>query len=432
MKAGFAYVDITPAVGVELCGFGPFRRRRSDGLHEPLFARAAAFEAGKKNTIIISCDLIGIKKEMTDKTRSYISEQTGVPPDAVMIACTHTHSGPATVDLVGWGEKDQRYISLLPGKIARAAKQAYENMTESELSAAEVPVKGIAFNRVYHDKGPLDDTALVLKITSGEKLKGFISFYSVHPVVCCEETFKIHGDFVAAASNKVSKEHSDAVGLFLQGACGDINSIYCHKPEDVSLANLEKLAHEYSTIISSGLKKAQKIPVDSINSERKYIKIQQALPDKVEIEQKISEAEQLLSKEDIGDKEQGAVFDLCSSKTILAKLDRNDPLEMEVELQCIALGSIVIIAHPFELFNSIKKQVESSIPGKDILVVGYANDYLGYAPTADRFELDGKEGRNLCYAAHKVPLIRGDYLFTSDIERTLVEEMTELCKKVSG
>jgi hypothetical protein len=103
---------------------------------------------------------------------------------------------------------------------------------------------------------------------------------------------------------------------------------------------------------------------------------------------------------------------------------------MIIELQAIRIGEMVFIGHPFELFNAIKKTVERNVqPGK-VFVVGYANDYRGYAPTEDRYELDGKEGHALCYAAHYVPWIRGDYCFDPGVGAMLAEAMTGLYDKV--
>ncbi len=39
MKAGFAKSDITPRVGVELIGFGPYLHRYSIGVRDRLWAR---------------------------------------------------------------------------------------------------------------------------------------------------------------------------------------------------------------------------------------------------------------------------------------------------------------------------------------------------------------------------------------------------------
>lgn len=44
LKIGFAKEDITPRVGVELCGFGPFLCRHSIGLHDELVQALLALE----------------------------------------------------------------------------------------------------------------------------------------------------------------------------------------------------------------------------------------------------------------------------------------------------------------------------------------------------------------------------------------------------
>jgi len=153
--------------------------------------------------------------------------------------------------------------------------------------------------------------------------------------------------------------------------------------------------------------------------------------DRDELERKIAGAKQTLQKESLSEQEeQRATFELHAGAAVLQKLESGTPPEMTIELQAIRIGEMVFIGHPFELFNAIKKTVERNVrPGK-VFVVGYANDYKGYAPTADRCEMDGKDGRGLCYAAHLVPFIRGEYCFDASLGATLVEAMTGLYREV--
>ena len=434
MRAGLSQVDITPPVGVELCGFGKFLRRRSNGIYDQLYAKGIAVEVDGCEVIIVSCDLIGLTKQLADEARSYASELTGVPVEAIMVCCTHTHSGPATVDLIGWGEPDQRYLARLPGRIAQAASQAHKNLTEARMSMAEVEIDGLSYNRVYGGKpdgqevgAPLDRKVTIFKFSSGKKLLGLVSYFSVHPVVCCEETFKIHGDFVGVASNKIAGDYRDSVVIFLQGACGDINSIYCHKPEDVSLKNLERLGMRYAQILRQGLEEAMVVPVQSVEAKHYFVALKQQLPDRDKLVQKIAEAKQNLRKDYLSEQEeQNATFQIHAGTAVLQKLDKGEPPETTVELQAIRIGEMVFIGHPFELFNAIKKTVERNChPGK-VFVVGYANGYRGYAPTEDQYAWDGKSGRAYSYAAYSVPFIRGDYPFHPAIGATLAQAMTKL------
>ena len=91
MKAGFAVKNITPRVGVELCGFGPFLNRHSIGVRDFLEARAAAFEVAGKRVVLISCDLIGVPREIADLAKSVITAQRpDLTPADIMIACSHS------------------------------------------------------------------------------------------------------------------------------------------------------------------------------------------------------------------------------------------------------------------------------------------------------------------------------------------------------
>jgi hypothetical protein len=102
MKAGFFKVDITPRVGVSLCGFGPYLNRYSIGVRDVLKARAVAFEQNGTKAVIVSCDIIGVTPEIVQKVKHLVEKQTGVPAETVMVHCTHTHSGPNTGGYVGW------------------------------------------------------------------------------------------------------------------------------------------------------------------------------------------------------------------------------------------------------------------------------------------------------------------------------------------
>ena len=133
MKAGFFEVDITPRVGVGLCGFGPYLNRYSIGVRDVLKARAAAFEQGGTKAVIVSCDLIGITTEIAQKVKQLVEKGTGVPSENVMVHCTHTHSGPNAGGYIGWGNEDEPYLALLPGRIAKACAGALERLREVEM-----------------------------------------------------------------------------------------------------------------------------------------------------------------------------------------------------------------------------------------------------------------------------------------------------------
>ncbi|MDB6126663.1 MAG: hypothetical protein JWM35_559, partial [Verrucomicrobia bacterium] len=64
MKAGFAQADITPRLGVQLAGYGPYRNRAAKKILAPLAARAMAVTQGKQRALLISLELCGTQRDL--------------------------------------------------------------------------------------------------------------------------------------------------------------------------------------------------------------------------------------------------------------------------------------------------------------------------------------------------------------------------------
>ena len=60
--------------------------------------------------ILISCDLIGFSVEFSDGVRERIASAFDLPRENILLACTHTHSGPATAPLESLGALDPEYL----------------------------------------------------------------------------------------------------------------------------------------------------------------------------------------------------------------------------------------------------------------------------------------------------------------------------------
>ncbi|MER3404539.1 MAG: hypothetical protein C4289_04700 [Chloroflexota bacterium] len=92
LRAGAACLDITPPLGTPLRGF--FHERRARAVHDPLYVRSLALEQDGAGIVMAICDLIGVRRAYLDRARARIAETVGLSPERVLIACTHTHTGP--------------------------------------------------------------------------------------------------------------------------------------------------------------------------------------------------------------------------------------------------------------------------------------------------------------------------------------------------
>ena len=443
MKIGFGKVDVTPRVGVELCGFGAFITRHSTRIRDRLYARAMAASDGTNTVVLVSADLVGVSEAARDEVRQRVCDATGVPPDNVMVHCTHTHSGPCTMDLIGWGQPDAPYLELLPVRLAEACTQALRNMVDAQLSHAEVPAQGIGYNREL-DKRPelsealsedyrpatpelTDTTAHVVRVDADGRLLGFVSYFSCHPVVCCASTHAIHGDYCGVATNLIEREHPGAVGLFLQGAHGNINTCVVHVDEQGSMLALDVIASRYARAVRSGLETARPLNGSLVAAVRQEQELARADLTPTQLTQMLAEKDAVLKAPGASDADREfrmATVYAVAFRRLLEQMSLGKRLAPPVELQALRIGDLTIVGAPFELFHRIKRRVQGTFESEIVLVLSVTNGALGYAPEKEAFESEGG------YAAHVVPFMIGILPFTPQIEDELVRAMTALVEEL--
>src|SRR5512143_3760655 len=96
LKAGVAKVDITPPAGVKMWGYGN-RKGPATGTLDPLFARVLVLEAGGKRVALVTLDF-GRCFGPSSLARLRKSAEESSHVNYVLVAGTHTHSGPVIQD----------------------------------------------------------------------------------------------------------------------------------------------------------------------------------------------------------------------------------------------------------------------------------------------------------------------------------------------
>jgi len=450
MKAGFGKYDITPRLGVELFGFGPFLNRKSIAIRDILEARAGAFEAGGHIVVIISCDLCEILSQTAASVRSIIRERHPELSDSdIMINASHTHSGPATFfDNTGWGVTDPPWFSILPYRIAEAACRALEKMEEVMVLQALVPCRHLGLNRVRDvDSPPLEDVlkdgwepakpeltdtqCRVIRFDSckGGRMLGFMVYFGCHPVVCSESNRYISGDYPGVAMHSLMREFPGSIGMFLQGAEGDVNSGCVHKGEQESLLALDVFAARFANSIRTGLREAKPIEIRSIETASNIypFKTRQIFTTK-KLEELRKRYFAVLSHAEANDTDWdsriAAVY-LRGIEAIKEQLNDNN-LTIEAELHIIRMGDLEFLGAPFEVMQEIKNDIHAASTAKFPMLMSLTNGANGYAPDNDSLRgLIGGTGDKGNYESVRIPLIEGRLPY-ADIHNELVRYMTEL------
>jgi neutral ceramidase len=126
ITAGFAHVDITPAIGCAMQGYAA-RKQPALGLRDPLFARAMALESNGNRIAVVGLDLISVDAELVATARKIAEAECGLPAGSILICASHTHWGPVL-----------RSASYLPQDLRVAVRPEYAEELALKLGMAVV------------------------------------------------------------------------------------------------------------------------------------------------------------------------------------------------------------------------------------------------------------------------------------------------------
>src|SRR5437868_307552 len=147
--AGAASRVITPTLGerpIFLAGFQ--NDRRATAVHSDLYVRALALRLDERAFVLVVCDLIGLGRPDVEDIRAGLAAR-GVRSELV-VACTHTHSGPDTIGLWGPGPTasgvDAVYLAALKQTIVAVAEEALTFCCPVQLRCATTTLPGYITN----------------------------------------------------------------------------------------------------------------------------------------------------------------------------------------------------------------------------------------------------------------------------------------------
>lgn len=415
LQAGAAQAVITPPIGIDLTGFGG-RPGPSSTVHDDLFARAVVLASGNARVALVSLDLLGLAPELTGAIRRHVARATGIPTEALLLNCSHTHAGPATITLRGLGERDAAYEDVLARAVAGVVKMACDRMAPARLAFGTGHAQ-VGINRRQHlsdgrtvlgenPGGPYDPSVPVLRVDhagpapNGQRCPRPVALlfsHATHPVILGSENTGISADLPGPAVVAVRRARvggaREVTSLFLQGCCGDINPVRRGSLEDVrALGTLLGVA------AVQGAEEA--VPVEGepliAVAERLALPLQNPLPLDEARALRDQAAEQLKEAEErfgTGDEYRlrTARAMLAWAEDYLALAGGATVLWAHLELQCIRLGDVALVALGAEPFLEIGQAIAARSPAPHTIVLGYTNGLLGYLPTAAAYPFGGYE-----------------------------------------
>jgi hypothetical protein len=222
LQAGAAKVDITPPVGYPMWGYGARHDKASEGVLDPLRARALVLALGQERMALVSLDLgRAPTRDSTAAIRARVKAAAGI--EHLFLVGSHTHHGPV-IELDNWPTPKTSYVRSLEEMLTSVIIEAAKSLRPARLGIAS---KEVSFNRNRHSKlpdKPVDRELLVLRVegADGKPVAHAVNF-AAHPTMQDSKLLKFSADYPGAMADLVEKE-TGAPCLFLQGAAGDLSA----------------------------------------------------------------------------------------------------------------------------------------------------------------------------------------------------------------
>jgi len=396
LKAGVAREIITPKLGGLFLGYGS--NRGSTAVHDDLTVTSLALEQGKTRVILMSVTLCIIGNDLCEKLQKLCGKAAGVPASHVIIAATHTHSGPITAffDL----DVDVEYIDeiLIPKSVA-AAKASVQGMKSATMGVATTKtLVGINRRQLLPDNrvilgqnlwGTYDPTMTVISFR-GEDGKSFANI--VHCTAHCtaignSPNTEVSRDWPGTMIDQLDRE-TGAITMFFNGMQGDVGP---RMSNGRSTGSSMKDAIEVGEIAGLDAVRAHKDIRDYRNEEVSVATGQVRLP-------------------------HAPIMPLEEAKNELAKIEaaapgrfstgRKNLLTKVIELHSkgetgesyfvydqtlVRIGSVVFVPVPFEAFSEISLRLRDYSKFEHTLALGCTNGGNNYLPSQDQICRGGYE-----------------------------------------
>ncbi len=418
LRAGVAVVDITPPTGYRMAGY--FNERFNTGTHDPLQAKALVLRQGDEQAALVFCDLVGIGRQMSDRARQLAAKKTGIPAGNIVIAATHSHTGPLYMGalrqyfhdrvVAAKGEDPHEkidYPAVLAEKIAGAIDKAHKSTLPVDLTAGMARQEGLSFNRRFHLKdgtvqfnpgklnpnivrpaGPIDPDVGLLRIRAGDKDLALLTVFALHLDTVGGTEYSADYPFYLERQLRPVLG-GEGVSLFGAGTCGDINHFnVSNKDPQKGQIEAGRIGATLGDTVRAALPSLRRMRSPRLAVRRAIV---QAPLQKYDAEA-IAQARKDMAK--IGTRELPFLKQVETYKIVSLQMLPGETLPMEVQAFRFS-DDVAIVGLPGEIFVELGLAIKKASPFAVTLVVELCNDAPGYVPTIKAFKEGSYETVNL-------------------------------------
>ena len=392
MRVGLAGATITPDRPVRMTGYIS-RTEPSEGAYADLEAAVALFEEGGKRVGIIALDLVGVDEYLLEPIRAK-AESVGIPPESMLVNCSHTHCAPACRVVRGSCRVfDYEYLDGLASTVGRLLEEAVVDLQEATLDyRVGTCILGINRRRARDGKAvgmlpapgkPVDTDVPVLRVlTPDGDVRGALFSYACHPTTMGGQL--IGPDYPGAARNLLREALPGCLPVFLQGCGGDV------KPRNITgdgrfASGPVEVVQDIGRELGRGVLAALCAEPQQVSGDMSSASAVAKLPTVG------TPTPEQLAELDAGNQWE-RTWAAAARETIAEKGGLAETLPVEV--QALRLGELTIIGLSGEASCEIGLELKARLPERSLMTLGYSNLLRCYVASRGAHAEGGYEVRD--------------------------------------
>ena len=392
LRMGAAKVDVTPPVGLSMAGYAG-RTNPAIGVHLPLWARAFVCEQGLIRVALVVVDTVGFSEDTTERMREAILERTGIAIDGILIATTHTHSGPVTTRFRD-DAPDPSYMADLKERIVDAVIKASNELKPVSIGFARTREPVFHHNR-RKDGQPIDSTLGLVRFSAedGSAVATWVN-YGCHPTILTGTNLYWSPDFPGVVCNELEQAWG-GTSAFFNGCLGDVGP---YRPEQ-NFAEVQKVGGGLAGSVLELAGNITQTDVPRLDARRlRCTCLLDTLPTSADLTEQLA-----------GSRPDSYQAGWAREQLAMRAAGDTVPDKVRLEVQGFRIGDVFLACFPGQLFGSWGLELRRRWPDDRLVIVNQANAHAGYFPSKVGWDGGGYE-------------VRSAFMFNSDLPAPLTWE----------
>lgn len=225
LRAGWARVQLALPSHYPMTGYIA-RQAVSEGTLDPLYVRALVLEQDQLRIAILVVDVLLVSSTWAESLRKSLAKLLHNSAEHVVIAATHTHSGPLVdtspfqLSSVRADGRTRQLMRALERQCTKAVTEANSKLRQVSVSHLRCSIRGLATDRTRRSRNPIQWLHLIrLDADDASALFGVLP---CHPTILGATNVRYSGDLHGEVARRYEKQFD--VALIANGAAANIST----------------------------------------------------------------------------------------------------------------------------------------------------------------------------------------------------------------